>query len=75
MDHCEVAFAGSDPINDIWLDFKTNIGLDDYADAKLELTNSIIRNGDGCGVYVDGGATLTQSGNTFSNLAAGDICP
>lgn len=75
MDHCEVAFAGSDPINDIWLDFKTNIGLDNYADAKLELTNSIIRNGDGCGVYVDSGATLTQSGNTFSNLAAGDICP
>ena len=75
MSYCEVAYAGSDPINDIWLDFKTNIGLDNFANAKLELTNSNIHDGGGCGVYVDSGCTLTQSGNTFSGLAAGNICP
>lgn len=75
MSYCDVAFAGSDPINDIWLNYKTNIGLDNYANAKLELTNSTIRDGGGCGVYVDSGATLTESGNTFSDLTAGDICP
>lgn len=75
MSYCDVAFAGSDPINDVWLNYKTNIGVDNYDNAKLELTNSTIRNGGGCGVYVDSGCTLTQSGNTFSSLAAGDICP
>ncbi|MEO0897641.1 MAG: hypothetical protein AAFY71_14650 [Bacteroidota bacterium] len=40
----------------------------------MTLTNSIISGSDACGVFVRSGATLTESNNTFSDNATGNIC-
>lgn len=74
LSYCEVSFAGSDPVSDIWYDIKANVAVDNYASGYLEVTNCTIRDGEGCGLAVDSGATLLQSGNTFSNLPGGNTC-
>ncbi|MFB6341414.1 hypothetical protein ACE1ET_06815 [Saccharicrinis sp. FJH62] len=40
---------------------------------KLEVTNSMIDNSGGYGLYVKGGAQLTHSGNTYANNAEGNL--
>jgi hypothetical protein len=50
---------------------QTNIGI--ATNGRLTLTNSTISNSLGYGIYPRSGATLTQSDNTFSNNASGDI--
>jgi hypothetical protein len=41
--------------------------------ASATVTNSVFRNASQYGIWVDCGATLTESGNTFQNCASGDI--
>lgn len=41
---------------------------------QFTVENSTFSNSGGCGIYVRSGATLTESGNTFSNNADGNIC-
>ena len=43
-------------------------------DGDLNISNSNILDNDGCGIFVKSGATLTESGNTFSNNTDGHIC-
>ncbi len=41
---------------------------------RLSLKNSMVSDSGGCGVSVRDGTTFTESGNTFSNNAEGNIC-
>jgi hypothetical protein len=81
MDHTEVTYAGSSPVNDIWLNEKANVALTHSSlfSGKLKLTNSKISNGGGWGIVVQrsgsAGATLVQSGNTLSPNTFGTIKP
>jgi len=40
----------------------------------MEVDNSLVQDSGGCGISVRSGATLVESGNTFSNNADGHIC-
>lgn len=41
---------------------------------KMTVENSTISNSGGCGIVVKSAATLTESGNSFSNNSEGNIC-
>lgn len=41
---------------------------------RLSMTNSQIANSGGCGISITNGGQLTESGNTFTNNADGNIC-
>ncbi len=41
---------------------------------QFEVSNSEITKNSGCGIHVNSNATLTESGNTFSNNSDGNIC-
>lgn len=43
-------------------------------DGRMNVNNSFIGDNDGCGIFVSSGATLTESGNVFSNNTEGNIC-
>jgi hypothetical protein len=79
MDHTEVSYAGSGPVDPIWLNVKANIGLahNTQLSARLSLSNSKIVNGGGWGVYVQKsgatGASLSETNNILSPNAVGEI--
>ena len=73
MNYCVVEYGGSDAITG---GEPANISLDIFNFApSLTLTNSTIRDSDGCGVYVQSmDSDFTESGNTYTNNSGGDIC-
>jgi hypothetical protein len=64
MNYVEVRHAGSDPVD--FVSEAANVAVDE--DAALNLTNSIIGNGGGYGVYLDGANASLES---FSNNLIG----
>jgi len=69
MNYTEVSYAGN---SNLMSGFSpTNIGLAN--NARLTLTNSTISNSLGYGIYLRPNSELTQTGNTFSGNASGDI--
>jgi len=69
MDYVEISYAGN--ANLISGIGQTNLGLGN--NARLTLTNSTISNSLGYGIWLRPGAELTQSNNTFTNNAEGDV--
>lgn len=69
LDYCELSYAGnSDMGSGIG---QANLGI--IGNARITVTNSTISNSLGYGISVRSGAELTESGNTFTNNASGDI--
>jgi len=69
MDHVEISYAGNtDLIGNIG---QTNLGVSN--NARLTITNSLISNSLGYGIWVRAGGELTQSNNTFTGNAQGNI--
>ncbi len=69
MQYVEISYAGNSNLF-------TGVGQTNLAlgnNARLTLTNSTISNSLGYGIDVRANAELTESGNTFSNNANGDI--
>jgi len=75
LDYCIIEYGGSDNISS---DKAGNLALDKngaFDAPALSVTNCTIRNSSGCGIIVDTfGGNLTESDNTFSNNADGNIC-
>ncbi len=69
MDYVEISYAGNSGL--IAGIGQTNLGLGN--NARLTLTNSTISNSLGYGIWLRPGAELTQSNNSFSNNAEGNI--
>lgn len=73
MRHCVVEYGGSEAI---FGGTAANVSLDVVSFApSLTISNSRIRDSDGCGIYVQsGGPGLDESDNTFSNNRSGEVC-
>lgn len=69
MDFVEISYAGNSSL--ITGVGQTNLALGN--NARLTLTNSIISNSLGYGIWLRPGAELSQSNNSFSGNAEGDI--
>ncbi|GAA5032138.1 hypothetical protein GCM10011506_24410 [Marivirga lumbricoides] len=74
MEYCVVEFGGSDLVSGL----RGNIILDKdgaFDAPQLTITNSVIRNGLGCGIAVDSfGGMLTESDNSFAGNNDNSIC-
>jgi len=68
FDNVVISFAGNSAHNFSGSDFKANIGIN--SGAVLTVTNSVISDGGGYGIYNIG--TLTESGNTYTNNVSGN---
>lgn len=70
LDHVEIAHAGGGSFNS-----NGDIGsVIVWADSYLALTNSVVRDGSGCGINATyNGETLVTTGTTFTNVSP-DIC-
>ena len=69
IDNATVSYAGNTPFNFSGEDFSANVGIN--TDAVLTITNSVITNSGGYGIYNKG--TLTHSGNTFTSNPNGNF--
>lgn len=69
LDHCQILNAGSNYV------YCCNGKAAVFAKAgQLSLTNSVMSKSGGCGLLIKAGATVTESGNTFSENTDGNIC-
>ncbi len=69
LDYCNLSNAGSNYV--YCCNVKTAILADD---GLLKVTNCSIENSGGCGLAIKPAASVTESGNTFSNNTDGSIC-
>ena len=78
MDFCTISEAGVGTIFSSGCNGKASIGLYYWSGtiSSLNITNSMIKNGGGCGIFTDtkNVSNLKQTANSFTNLAGANVC-